>query len=293
MANTSAYPLTIDGVRLDTFAYNVETLSGRRGLPKQRYTPMEIPGRDGLAIDFHDSVDDGSLILKMWIVQADVDGNVPANKRQQFETNLDFLLNLFADARGRVIDIRQTMGDGTVRRTDGVVKETMTPDMFGENSARMSVAFMLPNTWWEDLASADFSFTNALVPSATNVTTMTGATAPIDDGRFLVTGPVTNPRVIDVHSGQYTQLTRTIAAANQWLFDAKNRVSRYGAGLTLNSADTAGSDGWPDTSYNGRFKMMTMRPYPVSGTRQVQLQLTGTSGSAATALAVRAKRKFA
>jgi hypothetical protein len=292
MTFTSTAPLTLNGVRLDTLAYSIETVGGRRMLPKQRVTMVQIPGRDGAAVDFDDAFEEGRLILKMWIVDADVNGNVPFNQRAQFEANLDAIFSLLATTRGRTITVQQTMADGSIRQTNAIITEEMTPDIFGPNAARMNIGLTLPDVWWEDVSSSDFSFTDALTPSFTNITTLAGASAPIDDGRYLVTGPVTNPRVIDVASGQWAQLTRTLAAGNMWLFDAKTRVSRYGAGLTLNSADTAGTDGWADTSYSGRFKLMTLRPAVVSGVRQVQVQVTGTSGSAATALGVRAKRKF-
>lgn len=293
MVYLQPYPLSVNGFRLDTMAYSIETMSGRRTLPKQRVTAVQIPGRDGVAVEFDDSFEETPFVLKIWVVDTDEDGQIMANKRMQFEKNLDAIMNMIAVSRGRMIELLQTMGDGTVRRADAVLTEAMTPDFFGPNAANMSIGFILPNVWWEDTVTQDFSFANALVPASTNVTTLDNGTAPIDDARYLVTGPVTNPRVIDVSTGQWVQLTRTLAAGNMWLFDAKNRVSRYGAGLTLNSADTAGTDGWIDTSYSGRFKMMTLRPTLTSGVRRVRVQMTGTSGSAATALAIRARRKYA
>lgn len=293
MTNTSSTPITIDGNRLDTWAYNVETLSNRHMVPAQRFSTVKIPGRDGLAIDFEDAVDEGRIVLKIWLVDCDENGNFSYDRRAQFDRNLDFFLNLIAETRGRVIEVQQTMADGTIRRADGIITEAVTPDMFGPLSAKMALAIMLPNSWWEDTATADFSFTDALTPTTTTVTILTGATAPIDDARFLVKGPVTNPRVIDLRTGAYAQLTRTLSGTEYWLFDAKTRVSRYGTSFTLNSADTAGTDGWADTSYTGAYKILSLRPYLVGGNREVRVRLTGTSGSSATALSIRAKRKYA
>lgn len=292
MTNTSRFPVTVDGHRLDTHAYRIETLGGMRSFPKQRITTYEIPGRDGLGVEFQDSLEEGRFIIKVWLVDVDEDGDIPLNRRAQYEANLDFFGNLIADMRGRTAVIDMTMGDASVRRTEGILTETVTPDVFSRYAARLAMAFMLPNTTWRDTASQDFSFTDAVSAGATTITTMTGSSAPIDDGRFLITGPINNPMLTDPHSGQWVQLAKNLGSGDAWLFDSGARVSRYGAGLTLASSNTAGTDGWPDTSYNGQYKLFTMRPYLSSGSRVVRLTLTGSSSTSATALAVRATRKF-
>jgi hypothetical protein len=292
VAFTSSYPLTFDGERLDTYAYSIETVSGRRTAPKQRFATVEIPGRDGAYIDFQDSFEPGLCVLKIWLIPVDVDGVTPASRRTQFEANLDYIMNLVGNARGRLIELRQTMGDASVRRTSAIVSEVATPEMFGPNSARMSIALTLPDSVWEDVSTADFTYSNAVTAGLTAVTTLRGGTTPTDNARFLITGPVTNPRLADSSSGEWIQLTQTVAAANMWLFDAGTRISRYGSGLTLSSADTAGADAWANTSFSGSFKMLSLRPKLASGFRDVKVTLTGTSTTAATAVGIRAKRKY-
>jgi hypothetical protein len=296
MTNTTTLPLTVNGVRLDTLGYNVETLDGRNIMPRQRYATQVVPGKNGVVVDFEDAYDVGQLIIKMWVIGRDVNGAVTAaSERAEFEKNLDTLWNLFG-RRGSTLSVQQTMADGRVMQCDAVVTDIISPTMFAENSGRFSVAMDLPDSVWYDVTiPSDFTLTNAANPTSINVTTLTGATAPIDDGRFLVTGPIANPRIIEKSTGEYAQLSRTLAAGETWLFDVGTRAVRYGTAaqaLTLNSTDTAGSSDIANLSFTGRFKFFVMRPFETGSGRMPQLQLTGTGTTAATAIAVRARRKY-
>ncbi len=295
MVNTSAYPVTIDGLRMDTLAWNIETLSGRDHLPVQRYSSQVIPGRSGYMVAYEDAFEPGVFGVKGWVIGCDVDGNVAAGARPQFEKNIDTLFNLIANCRGRDVELQQSSAaTGLTRRASGILTDAFTPEMFGENSASFTLVFTLPNSVWEDtVLPADFSLANAVAVGASNVTTLADGTAPIDDGRYLITGPIATPRLTDVSSGAWVQLNRTLAAGQNWLFDAGTRVSRFGTGLTLASADSAGTDDWPNTVHSGQYTMMKMHPYLFSGTtRYPRLLLTGTGSTTATAFAVRAKRKY-
>jgi hypothetical protein len=296
MVTTSAWPVTIDGARIDTLGYNIETLSGRDYLPVQRYTTQVIPGRNGVQVAYEDAFEQGLFVLRGWVIGADADGNVPTTQRQEFEKNMELLFGLLANARGRNVELRQTSAaTGGVRRANGILTEAVTPELFSPEAARFVMTFTLPDGVWEDVTTpADFSLVNAVSVGASNVTTLLDGTAPIDDGRFLVTGPVATPRLTDVSSGAWIQLNRTLAAGQNWLFDCNTRVSRFGTGLTLASADSSGTDDWPNTVHSGQFSMFKMHPYLFSGvTRYPRLTLTGTGSTAATAFAVRAKRKYA
>ena len=83
-----------------------------------------------------------------------------------------------------------------------------------------------------------------------------------------------------------------LGAGDAWLFDADTWVSRYGAGLTLDSADTAGTDGMPVTEWSSASVMLTLTPTRAAGARKVMVRLNGTGRDGTTSLKVRARRKY-
>src|SRR5689334_4925585 len=98
MTNTSTIPVTIDGVRLDTLAYNIETLEGRMSFPGSRGENAIVPGDDGSIFIPNKSFEDTTKTLKMWVRGADVNGLVPimSTRMAEFRSNMDRLFRLFA-----------------------------------------------------------------------------------------------------------------------------------------------------------------------------------------------------
>jgi hypothetical protein len=295
MAFTSDRPITVDGVRLDTLAWNIEKVS--RETAARRASDVSLPNVDGSLPSLNDALEPISFGLQMWLRGTDADGAVPApGSRTRFRENLDELLHLFGK-RHALLDVREVVdGSGTERRALAKVTASIAPEENVTGSAGVfSVALSIPAGVWEDAATADWTTTGAAITAA-EVTTLRGATERINDAVVLVTGPANNPRVTDPATGMWVQLSANLAAGQFWRFSSATWASRYGAGLGLGSADTTGTDGSAITSVGGppRPYMLPLVPVRDTGARRVRATLSATSGmTSSTALSVRARRKYA
>jgi hypothetical protein len=293
---TSDRPLSVDGVRLDTLAFNI--LAIQRATAGRRAADLEVPGVDGVLPSLNDPLNAATLGLQMLVRGTDADGLVPpAGAAETFQDNLDELVHLFGK-RHALLDLQQTQADGTVRRAWAKVLDAIAPEMNQPGSAaQFSVGLSLPYGVWEDVAATDWAgAAGAASGTAQEVTTLRGATERIQDAVVLVQGPVTNPRLTDPATGAYVQLNQTLVGTSLWRVNVGTWASRYGAGLGLGSADTTGTSGAAATVYGGTRRQTAFLPLvPVreAGERRVKIALSGGGMTAATQVSVRARRKFA
>lgn len=296
MTYTSDRPITVDGVRLDTLAYNV--LAIQRGTARRRTADVELPGVDGVVPSLNDPLEAAGYGLQMLVRGTDADGLVPpAGARTTFRNNLDELVHLFGK-RHALLDLRETVDTGVERRAWAKVVDTITPDANeAGSSAQFSVGMVLPYGVWEDVNTQDWNGTaGAASGTSQEVTTLQGATERILDAVILVTGPATNPRVTDPATGAYVQLNATLSGTQFWRVNVGTWATRYGTGLGLGSADTTGTDGQSLTVFGGtrnQAAFLPLTPTRDTGARRVRLALSGTGFTAATRLSVRARRKYA
>src|SRR5690242_3577659 len=97
MTNTSRWPITIDGTRLDTYAWNVRSRSGR-DLTAQVKTPnIDVPTLNGEVWVPGKKVGPGRMVLKMWVQGCDANGVPPTDQDTYwlYRQNLDSLRLLF------------------------------------------------------------------------------------------------------------------------------------------------------------------------------------------------------
>lgn len=294
MTTTSTIPVTVDGVRLDTYAYNIETLAGRLMFPGVRGERPVVPGDDGSVFVPNQNFEDGSMTLSMWVRGADVDGLVPggSSARAEFRKNLQRLSRIFG-IQHRMLDVRQTWPtDPTTIQYMCTVAETFD---FGGNAhntlARFAVVLQIPDVFGQDVNATDFSSaTNLASGTMLTLTALDGGTAPCRDAIYVVMGPATNPRITNPETGEWVQLNATIASGTNWRINAATWETRTGSGLGLGSADTAGTARVAETQMGGGgARFMTLTPRDAG---PPQLVLTGTGLGANTQVLVRARRKF-
>ena len=89
MTNTSAIPITVDGIRLDTYAYNVAGLEGRLHVPGVRGANPVVPGRHGSLYVPDKTFEDNEFVLNMWVIGADVNGGIPTTDMTEFRKNIE------------------------------------------------------------------------------------------------------------------------------------------------------------------------------------------------------------
>ena len=313
MTTTSNFPLTINGVRLDTLAFNISTYDGRRGMPSKRLASVLLPGVHGaLPVLSNGSFEVGSFILKMWVAGAEVDGTVPhatSPSRKLYDRNLDAIFHLFSTT-DRLLDLRQKMGDGSVRQAYGRVTESVIPAVGGAEwaiRAEVTVSLEIPSVFWQDAAEQSFVGTaSASSPHNLTVTTLTGSTAPIEDGIFLVYGPAASGvRLSCPDLGSWIVLNRALAVGEVWRVDSSRwRSVVGGTGMGFDGAFTTDVIALTDFAGSGN-RLFTILPKVAGSTvipspiiplteagRTCHLVLSGSGFGAATQVRVRARRKF-
>lgn len=291
MSNYSDFPVSIDGVRLDTLAFGIEAIKYQAG--GTRGADAVVAGSHGVIPNLDEDYEPGGFTLSMMVRGADEDGVIQVDSVGALRENLDMLLHLFSK-RHALTDVREVVdAGGTERQAMAKVVDALAPEIEPGQVARFTASFTIPSAFWQDPATADETLVLGVSGAAAAVPALEGASAPITDGRFLVTGPVSAPTVYDDTTGAWVQLTGVVlGAGDAWLFDADTWVSRYGAGLTLDSADTAGTDGMPVTEWSSASVMLTLTPTRAAGARKVMVRLNGTGRDGTTSLKVRARRKY-
>lgn len=112
MTYTSDRPLVVDGVRLDSLAWNIEKIN--RATAGRRSGDVEVPGRDGVIPSLNDSLEPSMMGLEMFIQGTDSDGTVPPEgKRDKFWANLDELVHLFGK-RHALLEVIEQTGPGVL-----------------------------------------------------------------------------------------------------------------------------------------------------------------------------------
>lgn len=299
--NTSTRPIQVDGVRLDTLAWNVTAIS--RSVAARVNADRPLPGVDGQIGSLNDPLEAGNLGLDMFVRGTDVDGNMPAaGALDTYQANLDSLVHLFGK-RHALLDVQEQVdAAGTMRRAWAKVVDVIAPQVIDQvgSVAQFTVGLVIPSGCWQDVNTADWSKAGVVSGTAYVITPLDGATERITDAIVTVTGPAdAGVKVSDPNTGAYVSLNHALASTDVWRVNVGTWASRYGAGLTLGSADTAGTDGQAVTTFGGTVRQASFLPLvPVRAsaadpTRHVSIQVTGTGFAAGTAVAVRAARKYA
>lgn len=290
MTLTTPETLSVNGVILNTLAYNIESLTGRLKVPKFRTGNLEVAGRHGSIRSRQKKYEQNQLILPMWVRGCDVDGYVPSSgsKRIEFFKNLDTLTRTFSSfGTAGLLDIRHTLPDGTVRQCFGEVVESIDFSTQGRNPlGKFSVALDIPDPFWQDVTGVAPVVSTPTSPTLGTLTTLAGGTAPIEDATFTLTGPMTNPKV----EAYYNNAPLPVPVWFQYL-------GAIGAGqsLTVNcSAFTLVGSGFTANynifSHSGSARWMSLIPGPAAAGPQINLVASALTG--ASSITVSAKRKY-
>ena len=290
MATTSAYPVTIDGVRLDTWAYNIETKEGRDLGAGYAGENIDTGMRDGVIWVPNKKSNAGRIVLQMWVNGADVDGFVPADNYKQYRDNLDFLRRIFGVTH-RLLDVRASVDMyGTVRQALCEVTAVIDPSLISNfpYTAKLTVELKIIAGFWQDVADTNYD-SNIGIAANTDVTltSWNAATAPMRDLWVVVDGPATNPKVIDNRNGHYVQYNGTVGNGLQWVVDTVGHTSKTGSAIAFTSG---GTDVYDNTVYAGGHapKIFGITADPLGP----QIRIEGSSFGANTRLRVRGKLKY-
>ncbi len=237
MTNTTSTYWAIDGVSLQTYAYNIETWGGdRQAPPSLRGDNLTIPFRTGQT--FLPKVpDQRTMTLAMWVQGCLPDGSAPKgiDQRAQFEANwYQLRALLWQPYRQFSLQKRVVYPDGTVHVATAQAQYAggLNPTMSGTLRAEFTV----------DLILADPYF--YCDPITQSIGTTTQFTV-LGDARttkinFSLAGPRTNPSVALSVAGADPLLTYggTIAQNDTINLDVDNAVATYRTSTGVTSTRT-------------------------------------------------------
>lgn len=292
MTVTTAETVTVDGLVLNTLAFNISTRAGRYTTPDVRTKNVEVGGRHGTVVVRSKKFQQGVFTMSMWVRGANSDGSVPDNSdglnRRIFQENLDILLQTFTRKSG-LLDIRQTLPDGTVRQCFGEVLATVDPQSKSvQPMATFSVAITIPSAFWQDLNP--ITYTSSIGLPTSQVLTLSpfiGATAPMEDLVWTIQGAATNARVQALENGAalqvdtWMQYTGTIPTVKSLIVDS---------GLWSVTGSSGFSPSTANLVHMGSAAFMSLQPGPQNTAPQVAWSAASVDGN--TQLTVVGRRKY-
>lgn len=295
MANTSKYPITVDGTRLDTYAYNVSTRAGRDIGIGAAGSNISTGLTDGEIWVPAKKAPPGKAYLRMWVGGTDVDGNPVVDDYYQYRLNLDMLKRMFA-VRDRRLDVREQLdvAGAHIRQAYAEVTALIEPETLtaAPYTATMVVELNLTDGFWQDVADTNYDSITPFpggIPTNTDVN-LTGfalATAPMRDLYLVVDGPATNPKIIDNRNGHYVLLNGVVANGSQWVVNTALWTSKVGVGIAFTQG---GTDNYDFTEFAGGHApyVFGINADPLGS----QIRIEGSGFGAATRLRVRGKLKY-
>ena len=239
----------VDGVPLNTYAYNISTLTGRTGTGPLKGEDSEQPYRTGR--NFRPKVPDSrTLPLSMWVLGLDPDTAAPASDvGAQFMSNLRMLERLFFQPRRQfVLTKRWTDLDGLhTAEAKGQVFNAIQP-AHTLNRAAMVVDVFLADPFFYDVTP-----TVVNIPMGDTVSSVNPGDGSSEN--FLTvtfTGPLTNPVLKNTSSDPDIALsfTGSVPSGQSLVVDvASTRALLNGA--LVNTGLTYTGSIWPMEVFRG------------------------------------------
>jgi hypothetical protein len=296
MTNTSLWPITVDGVRLDSYAWNIRARAGRDYAAPLKTTNIDSPMEDGEVWVPGKKYGPGSLILQMWVGGCDSAGAIPADRDMYYvyRKNLDALRRLFSKQYA-LLDVQQIIriSTGEIRQADCQLVLMADPEMVVPTvyTAQFGVELSLPGAFWRSVADANWDSATGITAGAVQqLTPFADITAPMKDVYLVLDGPATNPKWTDQPSGHFIQLNRALLSTEQWVVNTTTGGSRIGLKTVPIEFTELGTSVASQTVYGGYLlpKMFGVTPL----TPNPRLVVDFTSGSAATRARIRGRLKY-
>jgi len=266
----------INGVPLQTYAYNITTWGGDlQAPPPLRGDDLTIPYRPGQVLQSR-RPDGRSISFNMWVVGATLDGNVPGNAtmRAEFEKNFSMLRNLFWN-QGKPVTVTKRWQDydtGLLQTASAraIFSSGISPTMHGSLRASFSVELYLADPFFygpEVTVTFPSSASSAAVPTVKGDYETTQILVDVQGTR-------NNFRLTNSSEGVYVNVNQSLASGQIIRLDIDNWTARKNPATdntsVISSVTNLGHPFW-----------FVLRPGPQS------LTLTSSSGSAGATLKYR------
>lgn len=239
--NTTAEYWEVDGVSLHTWAWGIETLSGREGLPPRRGNNAVVAYRRGEV--WRPKVFGPRMqAVAMWVKGSDANGLIPvAGARAQFNQNLEALKAIFGVIERELVLTRrkQILASLLVQTGRGECVGTMEPNMHGPTMGKFVVDLLMADPFWygEEIEET--------VPLA-GATILNTATTAVRKMVIRFNGPLTNPQLVNQSPDIPIAVSYVGAiAGGEWVdldtdnYTARNQLGASVIGNITHSGDRA------------------------------------------------------
>lgn len=230
MSNIVTEYWEVDGVSLHTWAWAIETLNGREGLPPRRGDNEIVAYRRGEV--WRPKVFGArQLSLVMWVKGSDANGIIPgAGARAQFRSNLESLKSMFGVIDRELVLTRriQTLASLLVQTGKAECVGTIEPNMRGKTLAGFVADLLMADPFWYGAPVV------TAVPVAGATVTNVG-TAPVRKMVIRLNGPLTNPQLVNQSTSPVTALSYIgVIAGGNWVdLDTDNYTARDQTGASV------------------------------------------------------------
>jgi hypothetical protein len=215
----------IDGVSLQTYAFNISTLGGSRdSVPGFRGQDVQFAYKGG-ATERRMVADSRTVTLAMWVVGMNEDGTVSSHMERQYNANRRKLKQLLWKPRGATVALTKRWHDPT---TGAVVSATargrcasnLEPTMGGPYRGAFTADVFLPDPW----------FYGAPTTTTVPLNTPTVVANLGDDYATRLTlhfkgGSITTPRLENNDADCWMKIATTIASSDQVDVDNDNQLA--------------------------------------------------------------------
>ncbi len=225
MTVTTLRPWTIDGLDLQTLAFNIETIDGLFGRPAMRGENSPTPYLDGSYAFGKKFYQQRDLSLSMLVLATDANGVVTSNPATHLYDNLDVLLGLFESAS--LLSLKRTMGDEATQRELLVEVVRAIPVQTGISplSYRFVVEMRAPRPFWRELPiQQDIQSNVTSFPH--NYLIATGGNAPIADAVITIhcDSGGSNPSLTLTSTGEFIKVNDTLIPNDDVIIDLGART---------------------------------------------------------------------
>lgn len=157
MTNSTTEYWSVDGVSLQTFAFDIETVGGDRlAPPKLRGSDLTIPSQPG-DVWVPKEADSRTITLDMWVLGTNDDGTIPTGTvREKWDANFRMLRTLLWTPRRQFTLTKRFYVDGVLKTATakGEYAGGLSPKMTGRTRGEFSVDIRLADPYFYSAAKS-------------------------------------------------------------------------------------------------------------------------------------------
>lgn len=232
MANSTDEYLSVNGVSLQTLAFNVETWGGdKEAPPPLRGDDITIPYAAGRMWTPR-VVDSRTITLSMWVIGADSNGFAPSSgtRRAEFEKNWKMLRSLLWTPDAQITLTKRFRPYGSTTVTTASAKAQyiggLRPSMQGRERAMFTVDLLLSDPYFYG-SEIELDFAAGATTRTITPTILGDARTTDIDIDFL--GARSTPKLTNSSLGHSVTYDEGLAAGNIATLDVKGFDARWGA----------------------------------------------------------------